>query len=126
MKRNNMKSWLLTCLGMVFTIVTIAGVSGVLKAPRGSGVPEYRRTETSINITFKPLQGDGEEPVSHRYVESRGPWNLAWKFRGMTSTSEYEVTAIRKGALAEYRGTASNAAGMSKRSTVSTSFIKIQ
>lgn len=82
MKRNNMKSWLLTCLGMVFTIVTIAGVSGVLRAPRGSGVPEYRRTETSIKITFKPLQGDGEEPVSHRYVESRGPWNLAMEVQG--------------------------------------------
>lgn len=125
MNRNKMKSWLLACCGVAFTTVAIAGASEVLKAPRGSGHPLYRQTETDIQITFQPLEGDGDEPVTHRYIESRGTWGLAWKFRGMTSTSKYRVTAIRKGALLEYRETAANSAGMSSRSSGTTSFIKI-
>lgn len=120
-----MKSWLLACCGVAFTTVAIAGASEVLKAPRGSGHPVNRRTETSIKITFQPLPGDGDEPVTHRYIESRGTWGLAWKFRGMTSTSEYEVTAIRKGTWIEYRQTAANSAGMSDRPSGTTCFLKL-
>lgn len=117
MKKNReggLRAFLFTCLGVVVTTVTVAGVSAVIEVPSRLGRPNVTHiAETGCVIGVLPSKNAANEEVKNYYVEYRNHWELSWQFRGgINKDATYECKGMEKGSRVQFRVSASNIAGM--------------
>lgn len=125
-RKNTLRSFLFTCLGLTVTIITVAGVSTIITPPSRVGRPgtlDIQKTE--CRIKYEVPDNDGGEPVKDYYIECRNQWDLSWKFRGTSKEVEFQFKNMREGSTAQFRVSASNSAGINNPSYGS-DFIKFR
>lgn len=112
--KKNLKSLLFACLGLGITTLVFAGVSTVITVPDKPGWPlAIDIWETGCLIKYKAPQNDGGAPITNYHIEHRGNWELSWKFRGISQTTEYQFKDMKENTKAQFRVSASNSAGVS-------------
>lgn len=108
------KSFLLACLGLGITTLTIAGVSTVITVPSKPGIPlAIEIWETGCLLSYRAPKDNGGEAVANYYIEYRGNWELSWKFRGTSKDVQYQFKGMKENTKAQFRVSASNSAGIS-------------
>lgn len=124
--KNVLRSFLFVCLGLTVATITFAGVSAVINAPISPGIPlAIDIWETGCQLKYRAPKNDGGEPVTNYYIESRGNWDLSWKFKGSSRILEYPFKGMKEGSRAQFRVSASNTAGISSPSG-SSDFIRFR
>ncbi|MBC5621057.1 fibronectin type III domain-containing protein [Butyricimonas hominis] len=120
MKKDILKSLLFAFLGLGITTLTFAGASTAITVPDKPGFPlAINIWETGCQIKYRAPKNDGGNPVANYYIEYRNQWNLSWKFRGISKTTEYQFKEMKENTNAQFRVSASNSAGISNPSGIS-------
>lgn len=118
-----LKLLLFACLGLGITTLALAEISTTIIVPSKPGIPlAIELWETGCLIKYKVPQNDGGAPITNYHIEHRGNWELSWKFRGISQTTEYQFKDMKENTKAQFRVSASNSAGVSTPSGTS-SFI---
>ncbi|WP_065219998.1 MULTISPECIES: fibronectin type III domain-containing protein [Butyricimonas] len=118
--KKKLKSLLFACLGLSITTLVFAGVSTVITVPDKPGWPlAIDIWETGCILNYRAPKNNGGEPVTNYYIEYRSNWELSWKFRGTSKTTEYQFKGMKENTQSQFRINASNSAGISNPSDYS-------